>query len=106
MPSRRDLDAAFDVDLIAEKSESRTERATKFFLEFLHLLDRPSAELRCDAGETFVGVVTRQRDRHDRRADDLRLMRGEITKSFVQDRTVVYFRTENDLSVQLDIVVE
>ncbi len=70
--------ARAQVDLVSEKSESRSQPLTQFFLNLRHFTDHFAAELRRHRGEPLVSVVASQRKRHDRYARNARIIRSEI----------------------------
>ena len=106
MSARRNRNATFDVDFVAEKSERHAEIFAKFLLQLFDFGDCAAAKFGRDARQSFVGVVACQRDRNDGGRDDFRIMRSQIAQSFFELFAVVNFWAENDLRVNFDVVFE
>src|SRR4051794_9842001 len=106
MPTRGNFDVRLDIDLITKKSECRPERLAKFFLEFFDFLYRSPAELRRDAGQTLVGVVSGECNRHYGGGDHFWIMGCQVPQRLFEDRTVIDLGAKHDLGMDLDIVIE
>src|SRR5205809_1191761 len=106
MASRRDFSSGFDVNLIAKERKRNSERPSKFFLQFPDFRDSSTTEFGGHASQPFIDVVTRESYRNDGRAHNPWIICRKIAESLFENGAIVDIRTQNDLSVQLNVRIE